>query len=67
MFSRDGKRLASADYAGTTIVWDVEAGKELRTIRGWGGSGALDPDGNRLAFALEGGRYTSGTRAQGRR
>ena len=55
VFSRDGKRLASADYSGTTIVWDVEAGKELRTIRGWGGSVALDPDGERLAFALEGG------------
>jgi eukaryotic-like serine/threonine-protein kinase len=55
VFSRDGRRLATADYAGTTIVWDVEAGKDVRTIRGWGGSVALDPDGGRLAFALEGG------------
>jgi WD40 repeat protein/serine/threonine protein kinase len=53
-FSRDGRRLASADYSGTTIVWDVEAGKEVRTFRGWGGSVALDPAGDHLAFALEG-------------
>src|SRR6185369_10855232 len=53
-FSRDGKRLASADYSGAIIVWDVDSGKEIRTFPGWGGNVALSPDGDRVAFGLEG-------------
>jgi eukaryotic-like serine/threonine-protein kinase len=55
VFSADGRRLVTADYAGKAIVWEADTGKELRTLRA-NGDVALDPEGKRLAFASEGGQ-----------
>ena len=33
-FSRDGRRLATADFAGVVKVWDAATGQEVRTFRG---------------------------------
>ena len=52
VFSADGRRLVTGDYAGKIIVWDANTGKELRTLRG-NGDAALGPEGKRLAFASE--------------
>jgi WD40 repeat protein len=61
--SPDGKRLASvsgtefvnnAFVAGDVTVWDVETGRELRTLKGltsWIWSVAFSPDGKQLAAA----------------
>jgi len=32
--SADGKRLVSGSYDKTIKVWDLDAGKEIRTLRG---------------------------------
>jgi WD40 repeat protein/serine/threonine protein kinase len=53
-FSRDGRRLASADIAGVVKVWDADTGREVRTFRGFSVRAALRPDGRRVAVALEG-------------
>jgi WD40 repeat protein len=52
--SRDEQRLVSGDDAGQVIVWDREAGKELRRwrVKGWTYALALSPD-NKQAFVSE--------------
>src|ERR1700676_4668339 len=52
-FSPDGKQLATASWDGTAIIWDVETGEKLWTLRGsWGvvSSPAFSPDGKQLAI-----------------
>jgi WD40 repeat protein len=59
IFSADGKQLISAGYDKVIRVWDWEAGRTLRNIRGQVSPGdegriftmALSPDGARLAVA----------------
>jgi WD40 repeat protein/serine/threonine protein kinase len=50
-YSRDGRRVATTDFAGTVKVWDADTGKELRTFHGIVARAALSPDGKRLAFS----------------
>jgi len=50
-FSPDGKRLATADHAGTVRIWDVAARKEIRRIEARANSVAFSPDGRTLAVA----------------
>ncbi len=53
-FSPDGKRLASASWDQTVILWDVDSRKPLATLEGHQGqvwSVAFSPDGKRLASA----------------
>jgi WD40 repeat protein len=53
-FSPDGKRLATAGWGGTAIIWDAATGKDIATLRGHTGyvtSVAFSPDGKRLASA----------------
>src|SRR5581483_10301767 len=53
--SADGKTLISGDDGGVVIVWDREAGKELRRwkTKGWVYALALTPTADR-AFTSEG-------------
>jgi WD40 repeat protein len=48
-FLDDGHRLAAIDDRGTIVLWDVATGRELHTLRGYGGSMAVSPDGTLLA------------------
>ncbi len=53
-YSPDGTRLASASGDGTVKIWDVAAGRELRTLRKVAdavAAVAFSPDGKRLAAA----------------
>jgi len=45
--SQDGKQLLSGDDTGSSILWDVPAGTELRRwqVKGWLQAVALSPDG----------------------
>jgi tetratricopeptide (TPR) repeat protein len=55
-FSADGRLLASgAQDRGPVRLWDLKTGKELRTF-GLGGLVALNPDGSRVACALQNGQ-----------
>src|SRR5206468_3492311 len=51
-FSPDGKRLATADGAGTVKVWDGESGRALLSFKGHINEVSclcFSPDGERLA------------------
>jgi hypothetical protein len=59
-FSPDGKILATGlttetagapGNSGTTVLWDVRTGKQLRSLPSGGGSEAFSPDGTTLAAA----------------
>jgi WD40 repeat protein len=53
-FSHDGKRLASAGYDRTVVLWDVESRKVLATLKGHDGRVnclTFSPDGKYLASA----------------
>jgi WD40 repeat protein len=53
-FSRDGNRLASANFDGYAKVWDIQSGQELFTLYGNTSNVfgvAFSPDGARLATA----------------
>ncbi len=54
-FSKDGRRLLTADFAGVARVWDAATFEEVRTFRAFAGVVALSPDGRRVAFTVEGG------------
>lgn len=51
IFSPNGKTLASSSWDSTIRLWDVESGKELRTIRNSADALAFSPDGKILASA----------------
>jgi WD40 repeat protein/serine/threonine protein kinase len=53
VFRQDGRRLAAANWDGTVIVWDLDAGRK-RVSEGHAGrvnAVALNPDGRHLASA----------------
>jgi uncharacterized protein (TIGR03067 family) len=53
-YSPDGKRLATAGDGATAVVWDADAGKEIRTLRGHTQMVValqFSPDAKRLATA----------------
>lgn len=57
-FSPDGKRIAIGDTEYRVVIWEVETGKELRTLRGHTGDVCTvafspDPDGRWVASAGE--------------
>jgi WD40 repeat protein len=51
--TRDGKVLLSGDDGGHVLVWDREAGKELRRwkVRGWCYAVAVSPDGKQALIS----------------
>jgi WD40 repeat protein/serine/threonine protein kinase len=53
-FSRDGRRMVSADFSSLARVWDTASFKEIRTFRAFAGVVALSPDGRRIVFTAEG-------------
>ncbi len=55
-FSRSGKRIATGNWDGSTIVWDAASGRSLQTFTGHSGIVefvAFSPDGTLLATAGE--------------
>jgi WD40 repeat protein len=57
-FSPDGKRIAIGDTDNRVVIWEVETGKELRTLRGHSGdvytvAFSPDPGGRWVASAGE--------------
>jgi len=56
VFSPDGRRLATGGLGGRVQVWDVEAGRPLRTL-GEAGEAVVD-----LAFGANGGRVVAARR-----
>ena len=51
----DGKRAVSGSDDKTLKVWDLESGRELRTLEGhadWVKAVAVTPDGKRAVSAL---------------
>jgi WD40 repeat protein/serine/threonine protein kinase len=55
-FSPDGKRIAIGAKEHTVVIWDVESGQELTTLRGHSGdvcTVAFSPDGRWVASAGE--------------
>ena len=49
-FSPDGQRLTSNSWEdGTLRIWDLQTGKEIRTVKGGGDPMVFSPDGKRLA------------------
>jgi WD40 repeat protein len=65
--SADARLLLSGDDAGNTILWDREAGKELRRwkLKGWAYAVALAPDSKqalvseRVPLVFDSGRYAA--------
>src|SRR5262245_34123563 len=47
--------MVSGDFAREAKVRDVATGKEINTFHNFGASAALSPDGQCVAFSLEGG------------
>ncbi|MDG3008423.1 protein kinase domain-containing protein [Paludisphaera mucosa] len=53
-FSRDGKRIVTADYDGTARIWDARGGGNLISLKGHGGfltAASFSPDGSRVVTA----------------
>jgi WD40 repeat protein/serine/threonine protein kinase len=56
-WSPDGTRLATGSWDGTAKVWDAASGRELLTVRGFGGqvfSVAFSPDGKLASGSWDG-------------
>jgi WD40 repeat protein len=50
-FSPDGKTILTADYNGTTKIWDVFTGKEIFTLEGSSLQPLFSPDGKAILTA----------------
>lgn len=61
-FSPDGKVLLSGGAEGTAKLWDMETGREIRTLPGGDGMAvtavAFHPDGTHILIGTEGGTVT---------
>jgi WD40 repeat protein len=68
-FSRDGRRVAGADFCGYADVWDAYTGRLLRQVNEAGQVSAVDlsPDGSRLLVSSWDSRATIWSVATGRR
>jgi WD40 repeat protein len=52
-FSRDGSRILSPSEAGAVYAWNVKDGRVLATLKSFGGTAAISPDGRQAVCSGE--------------